>query len=595
MTICRMNSALPYTLNILAMNIKQYIPAFDWLSNYSGANIKGDLAAGLTVGIMLIPQGMAYAMIAGLPPIYGLYASTIPLIIYALLGTSRQLAVGPVAMVSLLTAAGIGAIAEGGTANYISLAITLALLVGLIQFLLGAFRLGFLVNFLSHPVISGFTSAAALIIGLSQLKHLLGVDIARSHHVHEIILQAVEKFGEINWITVAIGVGGIVLIKGIKKISKAIPGPLLAVVFGILAVWLFGLTEQGVKIVGEVPKGLPVFGVPSIGMETIQILIPTALAISLVSFMESIAVAKAIQAKHKNYKVIPNQELIALGLANVGGAFFQSYPVTGGFSRTAVNDQTGAKTGLASIISALLIVLTLLFLTPLFYFLPKAILASVIMVAVFGLIDYKEAIHLWRANRSDFWMLIVTFVATLGLGIEQGIGIGVVLSLAMIIFRTTRPHVAQLGKVPGTAYYRNVERFEQVEDRPDLLILRFDAQLYFANINFFKDKLAEWIAAKGEELKTVIINAESINYMDSSAVHALEDIITETKDAGINLYFSGVKGPVRDALTKGHVMEKIGESNFFMSVQEAVDWHDASRNENNKPKHPEFTLQANAK
>ncbi|MCB0618959.1 MAG: solute carrier family 26 protein, partial [Saprospiraceae bacterium] len=480
------------------MNLKSYFPAFDWITNYRRDDLKGDLSAGLTVGVMLIPQGMAYAMIAGLPPIYGLYASTIPLLIYALLGTSRQLAVGPVAMVSLLTAAGVGALAEGGTEAYLQMAILLALLVGGIQFLLGVFRLGFLVNFLSHPVISGFTSAAALIIGLSQLKHLLGIPLGRSHHIHEILIEAGQRIGELHWPTFLIGLGGIGLILLVKKVSRAIPGPLLAVVFGILAVWLFGLSGEGVKIVGTVPQGLPSFELPAFSWGTTGALMPIALTIALVSFMESIAVAKAIQAKHKNYKVIPNQELIALGLANVGGSFFQAYPTTGGFSRTAVNDQAGARTGLAAIISAALILLTLLFLTPLFYYLPQAILASVIMVAVFGLIDIKEAVHLWHANRTDFFMLIVTFLATLSLGIEQGIGVGVVLSLVMVIFRTTRPHIAVLGKVPGTPYYRNIERFEKVEQRPDLLILRFDAQLYFANVNFFKDTLAELVQRKGK-------------------------------------------------------------------------------------------------
>lgn len=572
------------------MNFKQFLPILEWLPKYNNDLLKGDLTAGITVGVMLIPQGMAYAMLAGLPPIYGLYASTIPLIIYALLGTSRQLAVGPVAMVSLLTAAGVGALADGGTETYIALAIALAFFVGMIQFLLGAFRLGFLVNFLSHPVISGFTSAAALIIGLSQLKHLLGINIPRSHHVHEIVLNAIENFGGINWYTFGIGAVGIALILFVKKINRAIPGPLLAVVFGILAVWGLGLYEQGVKIVGEVPEGLPSFVLPSVNAETISALLPTALAIALVSFMESIAVAKAIQAKHKNYKVIPNQELIALGLANIGGSLFQSYPTTGGFSRTAVNDQAGAKTGLAAIISAVLIVLTLLFLTPLFYYLPQTILASVIMVAVFGLIDFKEPIHLWKANRTDFWMLIVTFIATLTLGIEQGIGIGVILSLAMVIFRTTRPHVAELGKVPGTNYYRNVDRFRTVEDRPDLLILRFDAQLYFANINYFKETIEDLVAKKGEALKTIILNAESINSMDSSAVHAVEEIVEELREQGIKVMFSGVKGPVRDAMKKGHLTEEIGEECFFMTVQEAVDFHDEQIS---NPQYQQYTLQNN--
>ena len=574
------------------MNIRQFFPITDWLSTYSKAQLRGDLSAGLSVGVMLIPQGMAYAIIAGLPPIYGLYACTVPLFIYAILGTSRQLAVGPVAMVSLLTASGIGLLAEGGTELYLLLAVTLALMVGVFQFLLGLFKLGFLVNFLSHPVISGFTSAAALIIGLSQLKHLLGVNIPRSHHVHEILLHAIKEFGAINWITFGIGLSGILLIKGAKKYLKAIPGQLLAVFFGIALVGGLGLTDQGVKIVGEVPKGLPAFALPSFDIGYLEALLPIALTISLVSFMESIAVAKAIQARHKDYKVVPNQELIALGAANIGGAFFQSYPVTGGFSRTAVNDQAGAKTGMASIFSALLIILTLLFLTPLFYYLPKAILASVIMVAVFGLIDYKEAIHLWKSDRTDFWMLAITFIATLSLGIEIGIGIGVLLSLAMVIYKTTQPHVAILGQVPNTHFYRNVERFGQTIERKDLLIIRFDAQLYFANVNFVKDTLETYIKQKGRTLEAVILNADSTNNIDSSAVHALEEISGNLKERGLNLYLTGVKGPVRDALGKSHSIDIIGRENFFMSVQEAVDYHDL-KGTNKKPRFKEYVAQVN--
>ncbi len=575
------------------MSLQNIIPSMAWLRNYKRDMLKNDLAAGLTVGVMLIPQGMAYAMIAGLPPIYGLYASTVPLMLYALLGTSRQLAVGPVAMVSLLTAAGIGAIAEGGTETYILLAITLALMVGLIQLLLGVFRLGFLVNFLSHPVISGFTSAAALIIGLSQLKHLLGVEIPRSHYVHEIIGHAISQFSEINWLTFVIGIGGILIIIGLRKLNKALPSQLVAVVIGILLVWGLGMTNQGVNIVGSVPEGLPSFALPSFNASNWEALLPIALTIALVGFMESIAVAKAIQSKHKNYKVMPNQELIALGTANIGGAFFQSYPVTGGFSRTAVNDQAGAKTGLASIFSALLIILTLLFLTPLFYYLPKAILASVIMVAVLGLIDYKEAIYLWRSNQTDFWMLLVTFLATLGLGIEMGIGIGVILSLVMVIYRSTRPHVAILGQVPGTHFYRNVKRFSNIVERADILIIRFDAPLYFANINFFKDLIEEQIARKGAELDAIILPANTIYELDSSAVHILEEIIEDCKNRNIELYFSGVRGPVRDAMDKGHLNEKLGPNHFFMNIQEAVDYHDKQPIDNGKPNFHQYTSQVN--
>ena len=577
------------------MKLQQLLPIAGWLPAYSKNDWKGDLTAGLTVGVMLIPQGMAYAMIAGLPPIYGLYASTIPLLIYAVFGTSRQLAVGPVAMVSLLTASGIGKLAEGGTEAYIQLAITVAFLVGAIQFLLGLFRMGFLVNFLSHPVTSGFTSAAALVIGISQLKHLMGVSLPQSEHIHEILIAAIEKAGETQPIALGLGLAGIALILGIRRINRAIPGQLLAVALGILAVWLFGLETRGVKILGEVPAGLPGLSAPSFNPVTLQALIPTALTIALVSFMESIAVAKAIQAKHKNYKVLPNQELVGLGLANLFGAFFQSYPTTGGFSRTAVNNQAGARTTLASVISALLIVLTLLFLTPLFYYLPSAILSSVIMVAVFGLIDIKEPIQLWHSNRTDFFMLLATFIATLALGIEQGIAVGVVLSLIMMIYRTTRPHVAVLGKVPGSDVYRNIERFGDLEQRPDVLILRFDAQLYFANLNFFRETVDDWAAKKGNGLRLIVINAASINYADSSAVHTLHDIVEEYRKLGIDWYFSAVKGPVRDAFAKGGLTQFIGAQNFFLTVQDAVRHYDEGSHEEEHGKKQALAVQTNAK
>ncbi|MCB9082005.1 MAG: solute carrier family 26 protein [Lewinellaceae bacterium] len=577
------------------MNIRRFVPALEWLPQYTKTQLKGDLSAGLTVGVMLIPQGMAYSMLAGLPPIYGLYAVTLPLIVYALLGTSRQLAVGPVAMVSLLTASGIGALAAAGSDAYLQLAILLALIVGAIQLLLGVFRLGFLVNFLSHPVISGFTSAAALIIGISQLKHLLGIKLVAKDKVHEVLMEATQRISETNAATFLLGIVGIALIMGVKKWSKTIPGPLVAVIFGILAVYLFGLDSQGVKIVGEVPSGLPQWMTPAFSLDAFQTLLPVALTISLVGFMESIAVAKAIQSKHKNYKLDANQELVALGAANLAGGFFQSFPVTGGFSRTAVNDQAGAQTGMASLISAGLIILTLLFLTPLFYFLPQAILASVIMVAVFGLIDIKEVKHLWHSDRTDLAMLLVTFAATLSLGIEEGIGIGVILSLAMVIFRSTRPHIAILGRVPGTRTYRNLERFPELEDRPDILIMRFDADLYFANLNFFQDTLDEQIKRKGKALRGIVFNMESVNNIDSSAIHTLLDVVADCRKNKLECHFSTVKGPIRDAMAKAHLTETIGEDHFFLNIQDAVDAFDelpADPTEETTP-FQEYTLQTN--
>jgi len=581
----------------MKMKIENILPILSWLPNYKKEWLKGDIGAGLTVGVMLIPQGMAYASIAGLPAVYGLYASIIPLIIYAILGTSRQLAVGPVAMVSLLTATALATFGDIPVEQYIIYAILLAFLVGVIQFLLGLFRLGFLVNFLSHPVISGFTSAAALIIGLSQLKGLLGINIPRSHHINEILINSFHKINEINWVSFLIGIVGILLIIGIKKINKSLPSQLFAVIFGILVVTFFSLDSgvNSVSIIGNIQSSLPKISIPIMDISIINILLPMALTIALVSFMESIAVAKAIQSKHRDYKVKPNQELISLGLANVFGSFFQSFPTTGGFSRTAVNDQAGAKTGLSGIISAILILITLLFLTPFFYNLPKAILASVIMVAVFGLIDYKEAIHLWKSNRTDFFLLLITFLATLTIGIEKGIGLGVIVSLAIVIFKTTRPHVAVLARIPGTHFYRNLERFEgALKPKEDVLIVRFDAQLYFANTTYFKDKLEELVIEKGEKLKLIIIDGESMNNLDSSGVHALLEVIDIYKSKGIEIAFSGIKGPVRDAMYLGGVINKINFNQCFMSIQEAVDCYDSSCNKEIKEnKYEKYIKQTN--
>ncbi|MEM6726219.1 MAG: sulfate permease, partial [Bacteroidota bacterium] len=468
--------------------MKRYFPFLDWMFPYNKSHLRGDITAGLTVGVMLIPQGMAYAMLAGLPPIYGLYASTIPLIIYALMGTSPQLAVGPVAMVALLVSSGVGAIAEIGTTEFVALAILLALMVGLIQFLMGVFRLGFLVNFLSHPVIAGFTSAAAIIIGFSQLKHLLGIHLQKGK-VHQLVIQVAERFGETNVPTLILGLSGIVLLLAIKRWAKKIPGPLILVLFSIGLVYLLDLKSAGVKIVGEVPGGLPQLIIPSFKGDNFIALLPVALTIAFVGFMESIAVAKAIQRKHSDYKLSPNQELIALGAANIFGSIFQSFPVTGGFSRTAVNDQSGAKSGLASLISAALIILTLLFLTDYFYYLPKAVLASIIMVAVFGLIDIKEAKHLWKSDRTDFLLFMATAGGTLFLGIEEGIAIGVLLSMVMMIYRVSNPHTAILGKVPDFPIYRNITRFDDLVLPANKLIMRIDSSLYFANIGTIRDRI----------------------------------------------------------------------------------------------------------
>lgn len=543
----------------------------DWIKNYQSVDFKPDLIAGLTVGVMLIPQAMAYAMLAGLPPIYGLYASTVPLIIYSFFGSSKHLSVGPVAIDPILIVAGISAFALAGSEDYIAMAITLALMVGLIQFSLGILKLGFLVNFLSHPVITGFTSAAAIIIGLSQLKNLLGIEISNNQYLQDIIRSVIQQAENIHWMTFLIGAIGISFLLLFNRFLPSFPAPLFMLVISIILVRIFHLDIYGVSIIGEVPQGLPMPGLPLIDLPVLKKLLPTAFALALLSFMESMAIARTIQAKYKTYKIIPNQELIALGLANAFGSLFKAFPVSGGFSRSILNEQSGAKTNLSSIISALIIILTLLFLTPLFFYLPKVVLACIIIVAVSKLINFKEAKHLLRIDRKDFLMMLVTFLCTLFLGIGEGIGIGVALSLAWIIFEASYPHYAELGRVPGTHTYRNVKRYKDLVIENDILIFRFDAPLFFANIDRFRELLLSYKSNRKEEIKAIIIDMESNTSVDSSALVVLSDLLDELQKDNIKLLFTDVKGPVRDKFHKSGLTKKIGETNFFLTIEDAIN------------------------
>lgn len=560
------------------MKISQFLPIVEWLPKYSKRDFKGDLAGGLTVAIMLIPQGMAYALLAGIPPIYGLYAGIVPLMLYAFFGTSRQLSVGPVALVSLLVLAGVSHFAEPWSDQFVTLAIATALMAGIIQVLLGAFRLGFLINFLSHPVISGFTSAAAFIIGFSQLRNLLGIDIPRSNKIHIIISDVLTHIREVNFVTLAVGIGGIIIMLMVRRIRKNMPVAIFGVIAGTLAVWGFGLDAYGVETVGEVPKGLPAFSFPAITPRQFLDLIPLASTICLISFIESLAISKTIEARHKSYRVRPNQELIALGLAKIGGAFFQAFPTTGSFTRSAINDEAGARTGISSIISVSIVALILMFFTPVFYYLPKAILAAIIVVTVINLVDVDGAVNLWKTDRRDFASLIATFIITLTIGIQAGVFTGILLSIGFIIFQNSRPHIAILGRMPNTEKYRNITRFPQVIQWEDIVIMRFDAQLYFANTEYFRETIENITASKNGKLKLIVLDASSIHDVDSGGIQILREVIHFLNERDIKLYFSGVIGPVRDRFKKTGLMEIIGLKNQFLRIHDAVEYYLESKN-----------------
>jgi SulP family sulfate permease len=516
-----------------------------------------DLGAGLAVGAMLVPQGMAYALLAGLPPEVGLYASTVPLVLYAIFGTSRQLAVGPVAIVSLLSATTIASVADEGTAGYVTAAALLALLVGVVHIVLGVARLGFLTRLLSHPVLVGFTSAAALIIGASQVKHLLGVSLENDEHFHETVWELIQKSTDTHGLTLAIGLGAIALMVGLKRWLPVLPGALAAVAVTTVASVVWDLESRGVKVVGEIPQGLPPLTVPD-EFGIIGTLLPAAMVITLVGYMESIAVGK-VYARRNRYEVDANRELIGLGAANIGAGLFGGYPVTGGFSRTAVNAEAGARTKLAALITAGVVLLVIVALTPLFEKLPSATLGAIVVVAVAKLFDVAEISHIRHLKTADFVTLVVAFLATLAFGVELGIGIAVAASIVVVAVRMMTPHTAELGRLPDSSLYRNVARFPQAERVPGVAIIRFDVSLSYLNVEFLKRRVQRLVDESGPELRAVVLDASGVNDIDTSAVEAFTELIVDLAEDGIAVHLAGAKGPVRDVLMRSGTYQQLGD------------------------------------
>ena len=555
-------------MKISATALRRYVPIFDWGRRYDGQAASADLMAAVIVTIMLIPQSLAYALLAGLPPQMGLYASILPLVAYAIFGTSRALAVGPVAVVSLMTAAAVGGLGLEKPVDYALAAITLAFLSGLILLIMGLFRLGFLANFLSHPVIAGFITASGLLIAASQLKHILGVE-ANGHSLLAMLGGLIGDLGQTNLITLAIGTGSAAFLfwvrKGLKPllISAGLPprladslakaGPVGAVAVTTILSWQFDLASKGVAIVGEVPKGLPPLTLPSFDTALWGQLFASAVLISIIGFVESVSVAQTLAAK-KRQRIVPDQELVGLGASNVAAAISGGYPVTGGFARSVVNFDAGAETPAAGAFTAIGIALAALFLTPLLFFLPKATLAATIIVAVLSLLDLGILKRTWDYHRADFTAVAATIALTLGFGVEIGVSAGVILSIALFLYKTSRPHIAEVGVVPGTQHFRNINRHE-VWTHPELVTLRLDENLYFANSRFIEDYLLERVAKGG--VRHVVLMCSAVNEIDLSALEALEEINRQLADEGVTLHLSEVKGPVMDRLSRTHFLAEL--------------------------------------
>lgn len=560
--------------------LARYFPILEWGRSYDRPALTSDLMAALIVTIMLIPQSLAYAMLAGLPPVVGLYASILPLFAYAIFGTSRTLAVGPVAVVSLMTASAAGAVAAPGTAEYWEAAITLAALSGVMLVVLGLLRLGFLANLLSHPVISGFISASGVLIATSQLKHILGVK-AGGETWPEMLEGLVGSLGSINPATLAIGVPATLFLfwvrTGLKPALQKLglgpratdmsakAGPVVAVALSILAVIGFGLEARGVSIVGTVPQGLPPFKLPSTDLALIEALWVPALLISVIGFVESVSVAQTLAAKRRQ-RISPDQELIGLGASNIASALSGGYPVTGGFARSVVNFDAGAQTPAAGAFTAIGIALASLFLTPLLYNLPNATLASTIIVAVLSLVDFRTPRNLWAYSKADFAAHAATIAVTLLTGVEMGVIAGVVVGLLLYLWRASRPHAAIVGRVPGTGHFRNVER-HKVLTLPHLLTIRVDESLTYLNARWLEEYVLEQVAER-PPLRHVVLMASAVNAIDASGLESLEAINHRLADGGIILHLSEVKGPVMDRLKRTHFLDKLS-GRVFLSQDQA--------------------------
>ncbi len=566
----------------------RFLPILTWGRDYTRSALSNDLMAAVIVTIMLIPQSLAYALLAGLPPEAGLYASIVPILLYTVFGTSSALAVGPVAVVSLMTAAALSNIVEQGTMGYAVAALSLAGLSGVMLLAMGLFRLGFIANFLSHPVIAGFITASGLIIAASQLKHVLGIE-AHGHTLLDLILSLARHAAETNWITAVIGVlatGFLFWVrKGLRPLLLALglgdslagtlvkTGPVAVVVMTTYAVWALGLEGQGVRIVGDVPQSLPPFTLPSFSPTLLGQLVLPAFLISIIGFVESISVAQTLAAK-KRQRIDPDQELIGLGAANIGASLTGGFPVTGGFSRSVVNFDAGAETPAAGAFTAAGLAIAAVALTPLVHYLPKATLAATIIVAVLSLVDFSILKRSWHYSKADFAAVLTTILATLVLGVEVGVTAGVALSILLHLYASSKPHIAEVGQVPGTEHFRNILRHQVITD-PSIVTLRVDESLYFANARYLEDKIQNRVAGD-TDIRHVILQCSAINEIDLSALESLEAINERLREMDVKLHLSEVKGPVMDRLKQQHFLADM-TGHVFLSQFEAVQAIKAAR------------------
>lgn len=547
---------------------QEYFPFLSWGRGLSTLDFKYDLIAAISVMFLLVPQGMAYALLAGMPPISGLYASMLPMFLYALFGSSRHVSVGPVSLDSILVAIAIAALAQSGTDQYITMVVTLALMIGAIQLLMGLFRIGFLVNFLSHPVLLGFMAAAAAITIMSQMQHFIGTSHDQISGFWSSVMVFVDDLPHLNFRVLLVGLAAVAVLMLLKHFAPKWPAAMVLVIAGTLLSYFVGLSEYGFALVGEIPMGLPSLQWPSITLAQMLSLLPYAFVLALVGFAGTISIAKSL-ADEKQYEIDANQEMIGLGLANISSSLSQGIPVSGGLSRSRLNARAGAKSPLASILTAIFMAATLMTVAPLLEPLPKVVLAAIIVVSVVGLIDIKETRYLFRVKQSEGWLVLYTFAATLAIGVIEGLVLGVVASMVLFITLNTRPNAALLGQLPGSEVYRNILNYPQASTIDGLAIVRIDASFYFANTEFLR-KILRYLSHSNHNLRAIVLDASSINDLDSSADRALQILVKQFRDRDIELYVAGVKAPVRAVMQRTGLYQTLGANHFFYTIDAAV-------------------------
>jgi SulP family sulfate permease len=563
-------------LHELYVMFNKFFPGLAWLEGYSSVTFKHDLLSGIAIAFMLIPQGMAYALVAGLPPEYGLYACVFPPIMYAMLGTSNKISIGPVALDAILIITGLSMLAEPGSDRYLQLLVMLTLLVGLIQCLFGLIGFGFISNFLSHPVIVGYTGAAALIIIGSQMESMLGLNVVGGN-VFELGYQLLNQASDIHWLTLATGCFALAFMLLPKKLFLGMPAALILLITGMFLSGSFNAESKGIDVISSIPQGMPSLFIPDISLSDFGRLLPVALTVALMGFVGTMSICKMQEKPSDKVRTNPNQELTAIGASNICGAFFRALPVSASFSRSAAFRDSGALTQVSALVSSGLIILVLLYVSPIFlYFpLPKVLLSAIIIISVSSLFKYSQMKNLFSQSKREFLILMVTFFITLLLGVQQGLIAGVVLSILMVIYNTANPHMIQLGSIQDGRLFRNIKRFENAVVREDILIFRFDAPLYFANKDYFVSKIYQWIKQReGGQLTSIIFDAEAVNSLDSTALLALEKLIENLKTQNIRFYLSNAIGPVRDSINQSDLSRFMVKGSMFATIQDAIVYID---------------------